>query len=180
MIFKETYLKGAYVIEVDKINDERGFFGRLWCKNEFKKHNLNVNIVQSNVSKSKKKGTLRGMHFQKSPYQETKLIRCTKGSVYDVIIDLRPDSQTYKKWFGIELSENNHKMLYVPESFAHGFLTLESNSEVYYLVTQFYNKEFERGLRYNDPEINIQWPKKILEISEKDNNHLDCSLQDMF
>jgi len=179
MKFKETSLDGAYVIEIDKLLDERGFFGRLWCEKEFKFHDLNTNIVQSNVSLSKKKGTLRGMHFQKSPYQETKLVRCTKGAVYDVIIDLRPNSPTYKKWFGVKLTENDHKMIYVPENFAHGFITLEDNSEVYYLVTQFYNKEAEAGLRWNDPTFNIKWPLEVKEISEKDNNHSDFNLKNI-
>jgi dTDP-4-dehydrorhamnose 3,5-epimerase len=121
MIFKETPLKGAFEIEVQKIDDERGFFGRLWCEKELKAHGLNTNIVQSNVSLSKNKGTLRGMHFQRNPFQETKLVRCTKGAVYDVIIDLRPDSPTFKKWHGVKLSEEKHNMIYVPENFAHGF-----------------------------------------------------------
>ncbi|MCF6296960.1 MAG: dTDP-4-dehydrorhamnose 3,5-epimerase [Flavobacteriaceae bacterium] len=177
MKFNETSLKGAYVIEVDKLIDDRGFFGRLWCENELKKYNLNTNIVQSNMSLSKKKGTLRGIHFQKSPFQETKFVRCTKGSIYDVIIDLRPDSLTYKKWFGVKLTENNHKMIYVPENFAHGFLTLEDNSEVYYFVTQFYNSEAEVGIRWNDPNFNIEWPTEISEISEKDNTHLDFDIK---
>jgi len=177
--FIETKLKGAYVIEVDKLVDERGFFGRLWCENEFNKNNLNTNIVQSNVSLSAKKGTLRGMHFQRSPFQETKLVRCTKGAIYDVIIDLRPDSPTFKKWFGIKLSENNHKMMYVPKNFAHGFLTLEDNSEVYYLVTQFYNKEAEAGLVWNDSTFNIQWPIEVKEISQKDNDHPNFDLKNI-
>lgn len=171
MKFTETSLKGAYVIEVDKIGDERGFFTRIWCEDELKNYDLNTNIVQSNMSLSKRRGTIRGLHFQKSPFQETKFVRCTKGSVYDVIIDLRPDSTTYKKWFGVKLTENNHKMIYVPENFAHGFLTLEDNSEVYYLVTQYYNNDSEIGVRWNDPTFNIKWPIEITEVSEKDNNH---------
>jgi len=177
--FTEIYLKGAFVIEVDKLKDDRGFFGRLWCEKEFKNNNLKTNIVQSNVSLSLKKGTIRGLHFQRSPFQETKLVRCTKGSVYDVIIDLRPESPTFKKWFGVKLTEDNHKMIYVPENFAHGFLTLEDNSEVYYLVTQFYNKEAEAGLRWNDPAFDIQWPTEVKEISEKDNSHANFNLKDI-
>ncbi|RLD78110.1 MAG: dTDP-4-dehydrorhamnose 3,5-epimerase [Bacteroidetes bacterium] len=179
MKFTETSLKGAYIIEVDKLVDDRGFFGRLWCENEFKKNNLNTNIVQSNVSLSKTKGTLRGMHFQRNPFQETKLVRCTRGSVYDVISDLRPDSLFFKKWFGVKLTEGNHKMIYVPENFAHGFLTLEDNSEVYYLVTQFYNKNAEAGLRWNDPTFNIQWPNEVNEISQKDNDHPKFDLKNI-
>ena len=179
MIFSETKLKGAFVIDVQKLIDDRGFFGRLWCEKEMNAHNLETNIVQSNVSLSKNKGTLRGMHFQRSPYQETKLVRCTKGSVYDVIIDLRPESQTFKQWFGIKLSETDHKMIYVPKNFAHGFLTLEDNSEVYYLVTQFYNKDHEAGLRWDDPELNIDWPIMVHEISEKDNIHPNFELKNI-
>lgn len=173
MKFTESKLKGAYIIEVDKIGDHRGFFGRLWCKNEMEEHGLNTNLTQSNVSLSSQKGTLRGMHFQNEPYQETKLVRCTRGSVFDVIVDLRPDSPTFKQWFGAKLTADNYKMMYVPEGFAHGFLTLEDNSEVYYLVTEFYNKENESGVRYNDPAFGIEWPIDIIEISEKDNNHPD-------
>lgn len=179
MIFSETKLKGAFVIDVQKLTDDRGFFGRLWCENEMKAHDLETNIVQSNVSLSKNKGTLRGMHFQRSPYQETKLVRCTKGSVYDVIVDLRPESQTFKQWFGVKLSETDHKMIYVPKNFAHGFLTLEDNSEVYYLVTQFYNKDHEAGLRWDDPELNIDWPIMVHEISEKDNSHPNFDLKNI-
>lgn len=177
MIFTETDLNGAYLIDVEKITDDRGFFGRLWCKDQFEKYNLNTNLVQSNVSMSIKKGTLRGMHYQKHPYQETKLVRCTQGAIYDVIVDLRPDSPTFKKWFGIELTAKNHRMLYVPENFAHGFLTLEDNSEVYYLVTQFYNKEAEGGLRYNDPAFQISWPNEIMEISNKDATHKNFDIK---
>ncbi len=179
MKFTEIYLKGAYLIEVDKLEDERGFFGRLWCKKELEEYGLNTNIVQSNISLSKRKGTLRGMHFQKSPYQETKLVRCTKGAVYDVIIDLRPDSKTFKEWFGVKLTAENHKMIYVPENFAHGFLTLEEDSEVYYLVTQFYNKQAESGVRWNDSTFNIKWPLKVVEISEKDENHPNFNLKNI-
>jgi dTDP-4-dehydrorhamnose 3,5-epimerase len=177
--FTELSLKGAFIIEVDKIKDERGFFGRLWCENEFKIHQMKTNIVQSNVSLSKKKGTLRGLHFQKGGYAETKFVRCTRGSVYDVIVDLRPDSPTFKQWFGVELTADNYKMIYVPENFAHGFLTLEDNSEVYYLVTQFYNKEHEGGLRYDDPALNIEWPLEIQEVSDKDKNHPEFSLNQL-
>lgn len=171
MKFKELPLKGAYIVEVEKLEDERGFFGRLWCQKELEEIGLNTQIVQSNVSRSKTKGTLRGMHFQKGEHAETKFVRCTKGSVYDVIIDLRKDSPTFMQWHGEELTSDNYKMMYVPENFAHGFLTLEDDSEVYYLVTQFYSKDYEGGLRFNDPAIKIKWPIEIKEISEKDNNH---------
>lgn len=179
MKFTETYLKGSYILEIDKLVDDRGFFGRLWCSEQAKKYNLNTNIVQSNVSFSKHKGTLRGLHFQKEPYQETKLVRCTKGAVYDVIVDLRPESPTFKKWFGVELTENNYKMIYVPENFAHGFITLEPNSEVYYLVTEFYNKDAEGGIKWNDKEINIKWPISVSEISDRDKSHPDFDIKNI-
>lgn len=173
MIFSETKLKGAFVIEIAKIKDERGFFGRSWCKNEMEGHGLNTNIVQVNTSLSLKKGTVRGMHYQKHPHEETKLVRCTKGAIYDVMIDLRPDSATYMEWFGIELNENNHKMLYIPEKFAHGFITLKSNSEITYFNTQFYYPEASTELRYNDPQFNIEWPLEAKVISYKDKNAPD-------
>lgn len=171
MIFKETKLKGAFEIEIKKLEDERGFFGRSWCANEMAEHGLNSVIKQANTSFSKTKGTIRGMHFQKAPYQESKLIRCTKGAILDVIIDLRPDSPTFKQWIGVELTESNYKMLYVPEDFAHGFMTLENNSEVTYLVSQFYTPGAEAGIRWNDPDFGINWPLEPTVISEKDQNH---------
>lgn len=171
MIFNQTYIEGAFVIEVNRIIDDRGFFGRLWCEKEMQSMGLDCNISQSNISYSIKKGTLRGLHFQKSPFQETKIVRCTKGAVCDVIVDLRPDSKTYLKWFGIELSEENRKMIYVPKDFAHGFLTLRDHSEVYYLVSEFYNPAFESGIRWNDPTLNIKWPTEVVEISDRDKQH---------
>ncbi len=173
MIFKETKLKGAFIIEINQLTDDRGFFGRSWCANEFKQYGLKTNVVQANTSFSKKKGTLRGMHFQNDPYQETKLIRCTRGAIFDVIIDLRPDSPTYKQWYGVELTQDNYKMLYVPEDFAHGFITLKDDSEVTYLVTQFYTPGAEAGLRWDDKQFGIQWPLSPTVISDKDRNHPD-------
>ncbi len=173
MIFEETKLKGAYILEIKKITDERGFFGRSWCANELSQYNLKTDIKQANVSLSEKKGTLRGMHFQLDPYQETKLIRCTRGAILDVIIDLRKSSPTYLQWIGVELTADNYKMLYVPEDFAHGFITLQDNSEVNYLVTQFYTPGAEAGIRWNDPLINIQWPFQPTVISQKDGSHPD-------
>ncbi|MCL4160617.1 UNVERIFIED_CONTAM: hypothetical protein GTU68_047672 [Idotea baltica] len=170
MVFKETKLKGAYFIELDKIGDERGFFSRLWCKKEMDELNLESNIVQCNTSYNKIKGTLRGMHFQNTPYEETKYVRCTKGAIYDVIVDLRPDSKTFKQWYGAELTEENGNMLYVPRGFAHGYLTLEDHSEVNYFVTEFYKSDAEGGLRYDDKSVNIIWPIAITEISDKDKN----------
>ncbi len=173
MKFIETALKGAFVIEINQMTDERGFFGRSWCKREMEEHGLNGNVVQANTSFSKTKGTLRGMHYQKHPHEETKLIRCTKGAIYDVIVDLRKDSPTYLKWFGIELSETNYKMLYVPEKFAHGFITLTDDAEVTYLVTEFYTPGAEAGLRFDDPTLKIDWPLEATVISEKDSQHPD-------
>jgi dTDP-4-dehydrorhamnose 3,5-epimerase len=174
MIFEETKLKGAFVIRIKKIEDERGFFARAMCKNEFEAHGLNSQFVQANLAASRNKGTLRGMHYQVAPHQEAKLVRCTKGAIYDVIIDLRPDSTTYGEWFGIELSMADHKMIYVPENFAHGYQTLKNDTEVYYLVSAFYSPTHEKGLRWNDPTFGIKWPeiKKIV-ISEKDQNWPD-------
>ncbi len=176
MIFEETKLKGAFVITIKKISDERGFFGRSWCKREMEEHGLNGNVVQSNTSLSRKQGTLRGMHYQKHPYEETKLIRCTRGAVYDVIVDLRKDSPTFLQWVGVELTQDNYRMLYVPEKFAHGFITLTDHSEVTYLVTEYYTPEAEAGLKYNDPQLGISWPETVTFISEKDSTHPDFNL----
>jgi dTDP-4-dehydrorhamnose 3,5-epimerase len=173
MIFTETKLKGAFIIDVKRLEDERGFFGRSYCEREFEEYGLNTNVVQANVSHNKKKGTLRGMHMQISPYEETKLVRCTRGAIYDVIIDMREDSETYKQWIGVELTADNFRMLYVPEGFAHGFITLEDNTDVTYQVTQFYTPGSEKGIRWNDPAFNIEWPIEPVVISEKDQAHPD-------
>lgn len=173
MIFTETKLKGAFIVEIKQIADERGFFGRSWCRNEMEEHGLNGNVVQANTSFSKAKGTLRGLHYQRHPYEETKFMRCTKGAIYDVIIDLRKGSPTFFEWIGVELTEDNYKMLYVPEGFAHGFITLADNSEVTYLVTQFYTPGAEAGIRFDDPQFKIKWPVEISTISEKDKSHPD-------
>jgi len=169
MIFKETRLKGSYIIELEKIPDDRGFFARVWCQKEFQAHDLNQNIVQCNLSFNAAKGTLRGIHYQIAPHAEAKIIRCTRGKVYDVIVDLRQKSSTYLQWLSFELSSENRKMLYVPENFAHGYLTLADNTEVFYQVSQFYSPGSENGIRWDDPLINIKWPKIAnLIISEKD------------
>jgi dTDP-4-dehydrorhamnose 3,5-epimerase len=168
MKFVKTELEGALIIEIEKINDNRGFFSRSWDTNIFKNEKINDKIVQCNISFNNKKGTLRGMHFQKSPHGETKLIRCTKGKIFDVIIDLRPKSKTYKKWMGIELSQNNHKMLYVPKGFAHGFQTLEENSEVFYQMSEFYKSKYSSGVKWDDESFKINWPIIPPIISEKD------------
>ena len=170
MIFTKTTVNDAYIVELDKREDHRGFFARTWDKNEFEEHNLNSNLVQCNVSFSKKRGTLRGMHYQKKPFEESKLIRCTKGKIFDVIIDLRTHSSTFKKWFGVELTQENYKMLYVPEGFAHGFQSLEDNSEIIYQVSEFYTPNSELGIHWNDPEFNITWPIEEKIITDKDNS----------
>ena len=171
MKFIPTILNGSFTIQLDPINDERGWFARSFCKKEFSTIGHNKEWVQMNHSFSLKKGTLRGMHFQKPPYSEIKLVRCIQGSVFDVIIDLRKDSPTFLKWFGTELSAENKLMMYIPEGFAHGFQTLEENSGLLYMHTAYYSPEAEDGLRYNDPQVNISWPLEISEISMRDTNH---------
>lgn len=168
MIFRETELSGAFIIEIEKKNDERGFFARACCADEFSKRGLVSQFVQCNISYNKEKGTIRGMHYQCKPFEETKLIRCTRGAIYDVIIDLRPESPTYRKWFSIELNCTNYLMLYVPNGFAHGFQTLEEHSEVFYQMSEFYHPECARGVRWDDPAINIKWPIHCSNISSKD------------
>jgi dTDP-4-dehydrorhamnose 3,5-epimerase len=173
MIFTETALKDAYVIEIKKIQDARGFFGRSWCQKEFEAHGLVSCTRQENVSYNHKQGTLRGMHYQIAPYEETKLVRCTRGALYDVIIDIRPDSPTYRQWLGVELSAENYRMLYVPRGFAHGFITLADDTEAIYQVSQFYTPDAEGGIRYDDLTFGIQWPTAVQVISEKDKSWPD-------
>ncbi len=171
MNFHETKLKGAFVIELERKEDERGFFARAWCQKEFEAHGLNRNLVQANVSYNRKRGTLRGLHYQVAPHEEAKLVRCFRGAIYDVIVDLRPDSPTYLRWIGVELTAENRCMLYVPEGFAHGFQTLEDDTEVFYQVSQFYTPGAERGVRWDDPTFAIEWPAaKRRVISVKDQN----------
>lgn len=170
MIFKETTLPGAYVIEPEKIGDERGYFARIWCERELQQHGLKADLAQSNVGFSHRKGTLRGLHFQKPPYAEVKIVRCTRGAIFDVIVDLRPDSQTYKGWFGVELSDENSRMIYVPEGFAQGYITLTDNTEMNYHTSEFYNAEAASGVRYNDIAIGIRWPLIPSIISQQDRN----------
>jgi dTDP-4-dehydrorhamnose 3,5-epimerase len=174
MVYKETRLKGAFIIELEKIDDIRGFFSRVWCQKEYETNGLNPNIAQCNLTFSATKGTLRGLHYQIAPYQEAKSVRCIRGKIYDVIVDLRPDSPTYSQWLGFELSAENRKMLYIPENFANGYLTLADNTEVFYQVSQFYSPGSQGGIRWNDPSINIKWPKSAnLIITEKDKNWPD-------
>jgi dTDP-4-dehydrorhamnose 3,5-epimerase len=171
VIFIETKLHGAVIIEPERLEDDRGFFARSWCRREFQAHDLNPRFVQCNVSSSRKQGTLRGMHYQVRPHEEAKLVRCTAGAIYDVIIDLRPESLTFKKYIGETLTSKNYKMLYVPERFAHGFLTLEDNSEVVYQMSEFYSAEHARGVRWNDPAFSIDWPLAPSTMSVRDQSY---------
>ena len=175
MIFTETRLKGAFVLELEKREDARGFFARSWCREEFEAHGLNPTIAQCNVSFNHVKGTLRGMHYQAAPFGEAKLVRCTAGALYDVIIDLRRGSATYKQHVGELLSAGNYKMLYVPEGFAHGFQTLEDNTEIFYQMSQFHSPEHARGVRYNDPAFAIEWRMGEPVIADRDRSYPDFS-----
>jgi len=173
LIFKPTRLEGAFVVEPEKLEDGRGFFARSWCRREFEAHGLNPRMVQCNISLNKRKGTLRGIHYQAPPHAEAKLVRCTAGSIYDVIIDLRPESPTFEKYAAEVLTARNHKMLYVPEDFAHGFLTLEDDSEVFYQMSEFYVPEQSKGVRWNDPVFGIEWPIAPCLMSERDRSYPD-------
>ncbi len=172
MKFIPLSLSGAYLIEMEEIKDERGSFSRQFCQKEFQEKNLELDIKQCNISRNYKKGTLRGMHFQKEPYAEIKLVSCMKGAIFDVLVDLRKDSPTYLHWEGYELSESNNRMLYIPRNFAHGFQTLVDNTLVYYQMGDFFNPKYASGIRWNDPKINILWPdEKHRIINERDNNY---------
>lgn len=170
MKFIPAPLKGVFLIKSEPKADYRGHFGRVWCCEEAEAHGLEKDFVQVNSAFSHKRGTLRGMHFQKAPHLEAKVIRCTRGSVYDVCVDIRPNSATFGNWYGAELTDDNGTMMYIPKGFAHGYLTLEDNCEVMYLVSEFYHPESEGGLHYNDPQVAISWPVEITLISEKDSN----------
>lgn len=179
MKFIETPLKGAYVIELAPFVDHRGVFARIFCKKEFLSINHTKDIVQINYSLSRMKGSVRGMHYQLPPMAEIKAIRCIRGSVFDVIVDVRKGSPTFLKWFGVVLSDKNMKMTYVPEGFAHGVQALEDNSELMYFSTQYYSRENEREINPADPSVNIKWPLAITDISEKDKNwpHIDAKFK---
>lgn len=170
MIFTDSGLKDAYIIDLEEKHDHRGFFARTFCAKEFEEHGLKPTVAQCNLSFNHVKGTLRGMHYQIAPAAETKLVRCTQGAIYDVIIDMRPESSTFLQHIGVELSAENHRALYVPEMFAHGYQALTDKAEIVYQVGEFYTPGYERGLRYDDPFFNIQWPLEVTEISEKDMN----------
>lgn len=174
IIFRETKLKGAFVIDPQRFEDERGFLARSFSEQEFLSHGLNPRMAECNISFSSRRYTVRGMHFQHPPFAQAKLIRCTKGAIYDVIIDLRPDSPTFKQWIGEELTAENRCMLYVPEGFAHGFQTLEEETEVFYQITNFYNSDSEGGVRWNDPAFAIRWPATDgVTIKDRDANYPD-------
>lgn len=175
MIFTETKLSGAFVIDPERFEDDRGFFARTWCVREFETNGLDTRLVQCSVSYNKRKGTLRGMHFQAAPHAETKLVRCTKGAIYDVIIDLREGSPTLRQWVAVELTAENHRMIYIPEGFAHGFQTLTDDSEVFYQISEFYLSESARGVRWDDPAFEIEWPLGARIMSEKDSSYLTLS-----
>ena len=170
MSIEQLSIPGVWLLTPDKISDERGFFARSWCRRELEEHGLNANIVQTNISRNARANTLRGMHFQRPPHGEVKLVRCTKGAIFDVAVDIRPESETYLQWLGVELTEENHRTLYIPEGFAHGFLTLKDDTEIYYQHTEYYHPESAGGLRWDDPRIAIDWPEWPGErvMSEKD------------
>jgi dTDP-4-dehydrorhamnose 3,5-epimerase len=173
MIFTETPLKGAFLIDLEKRGDERGFFARAFCEKEFSAHGLSSRFVQVNNSLSATKGTLRGLHYQLAPKAETKVVRCVRGALHDVILDLRPGSPTFGKTFAAELTAENRRMLYVPKGFAHSFITLADDTEVFYLTDEFYAPDLERGVRWDDPRFGIDWPAQPVVMSDKDRNYPD-------
>lgn len=168
MIFTETKLKGAYIIDLNRIEDDRGYFARMFCQREFEEHGLKATIAQANIAHNAKRGTLRGMHFQYPPAAETKLVRCLRGGIVDIIVDLRPESPTYLEHISIELTGDNGRALFVPERFGHGYQVLEDNTQTSYHVGEFYTPELESGLLYDDPRLRLEWPLPVEEISEKD------------
>ena len=173
MIFHETKLPGVFEIYIESNADERGFFARTWCQKEFEARGLNGRLVQCSISFNTKKGTLRGMHYQAAPYAETKLVGCGRGSIYDVVVDLRPQSPSFKKWVGVVLASERRNMIYVPKGCAHGFLTLEDESEVSYQMSEFWNAESSRGVRWDDSAFGIAWPERVVVISERDRTYAD-------
>jgi dTDP-4-dehydrorhamnose 3,5-epimerase len=173
MRFIQLGLGNACIIEPELLEDERGFFARTWCPTEFQEHGLNPRLVQCSISFNRKRGTLRGMHYQLAPSEEAKLVRCTAGSLWDVIIDLRPHSPTFRQWNSVELTARNHRLLYVPEGFAHGYLTLEDDTEVVYQISEFYAPQWARGVRWNDSAFGIRWPEEVRMISARDQSFPD-------
>jgi dTDP-4-dehydrorhamnose 3,5-epimerase len=173
MVFTAAGLEGAFFIDMQPLDDGRGFFARSWCRREFASHGLNSELAQSSVSFNRARGTLRGLHFQAAPHEETKLVRCTRGAIYDVIVDLRMHSGTFMRHIGVVLSADNHRALYVPEGFAHGFLTLSDEAEVLYHISQFYEPAAARGIRWNDPQFGVSWPEPVRVIADRDRTYPD-------
>lgn len=171
MIFHETKIKGVFIIEPERLEDERGFFARTFCQNEFTAYGLKSHFVQCSISFNNRRGTLRGMHYQAAPHEEAKLIRCTMGGVYDVALDLRPTSATFKQWVAVELTAENRHLMYLPEGVAHGFQTLSDNAEVFYQISEFHHPESARGVRWDDPAFRIEWPLPVQIISERDRSY---------
>jgi len=173
MTFLETKISGVFEIRPELIHDQRGFFARSWCQEEFNSHGLNSRLVQCNISGNLRKGTLRGMHYQGAPFAEAKLVRCTRGSIFDVAVDLRQGCPTFRQWTGAVLTAGNHQMLFIPEGCAHGFLTLEDDCEVFYQMSEFYHPETARGVRWDDPAFGIEWPGNVDVISDRDASYAD-------
>ncbi|MDG2208247.1 MAG: dTDP-4-dehydrorhamnose 3,5-epimerase [Pirellulales bacterium] len=173
MIFQSTKIPGVYVIEQERHEDHRGYFARTWCRQEFAAQGLETQFVQCSVSHNERRGTLRGMHYQSEPHSERKLVQVTRGAIFDVIIDLRADSPTYKAWFGLELTSDKGTMLYIPDGCAHGFMTLSDNTDVHYQMTDFFHPESAAGVRWNDPSFSIRWPLEPVVINERDNQYED-------
>lgn len=168
MIFTETHLAGAFVIDLEKIEDDRGFFARAWAADEFEAHGIDATVAQTNMSRTLKAGTFRGFHWQDPPYGEAKTVRCISGAVHNVIIDMRPDSPTYRQWFGVDLTADNLRMLFIPEQFANGFLIMEDDTTLLYNVSRPYGPGNEHGIRWDDPTIGVQWPRAVEHVSDKD------------
>ena len=173
MEYHESKLRGVFEIRIEPKQDERGFFARTWCQREFEERGLNPRLVQCSLSFNNKKGTLRGMHYQVEPHAEAKLVRCTRGAIYDVVVDLRKQSPTFKNWIAVNLSAEKRNMVYIPEGCAHGFLTLEDSSEVFYQMSEFYDAESARGVRWDDAAFQIGWPERVAVISERDRTYPD-------
>ena len=173
MIFVETNLSGAFVIEPELREDERGFFAVMWRVEEFERRGLDARLAQCGVSYNRRRGTLRGMHYQREPHAQAKLVRCTRGAVYDVIVDLRPESPTFARWIGVELTASNYRMLYVPRGFAHGYQALEDDSEIFYQMSESYRPEAEAGVRWDDPAFGINWPLAVTVIAPRDRDYPD-------
>jgi dTDP-4-dehydrorhamnose 3,5-epimerase len=179
MIFQKTKFDGAWLIDLQKHEDERGFFARAFCQREYLEHGMNPTIAQCNFSHNNQQGTLRGMHLQVGDFQEAKLVQCTQGAIYDVMVDVRPESPTFCQYEGVVLTAKEHRMLYIPEGFAHGFLTLEADTTIFYQMSQFYAPDYGRGFRWNDPAFGIAWPAEVKVISPRDATYPDFSLDQL-